>query len=139
MYKLLSALLEVVILITLAAIVWLAVIPEKGDGFTEFYILGLDGKATDYPKTLKKGNAGSVIVGIVNREHVDVTYQLSVKQGDTVINRTGPITLVNEQKWEQQVSFTLTKTGNNQKVDFLLYKNAVTNAYLSLNLWIDVK
>lgn len=128
-----------VMLGVMVAIVWLAVVPEKGDSFTEFYILGLDGKATGYPKTLKVGDAGAVIVGIVNREHESVTYQLSVKAGDTVINRTGPITLANEQKWEQPVSFIPTKVGDHQKVEFLLYKDEGTNAYLSLNLWIDVK
>jgi uncharacterized membrane protein len=47
--------------------------------------------------------------------------------------------LANGQKWEQQVSFMLTKVGVNQKVEFLLYKDEGTNAYLSLNLRIDVK
>ena len=139
MKKALSSLIILIILAAIVALVWLAVVPEKSDSFTEFYILGLDGKATGYPKTLNVGDAGAVIVGIVNKEHVDVTYQLSVKQGDIVINRTGPITLVNEQKWEQWVSFTPTQVGDHQKIEFLLYKDTAVDPSLSLNLWIDVK
>ena len=139
MYKLLSVLLIAVILITITGIVWLAVVPQKGDSFTEFYILGLDGKADNYPRTVTAGNSGAVIVGIVNRENKEVQYRLLVKTEDVVINKSEIISLVNEQKWEQQVSFTLTKVGDNQKVEFLLYKDAGGDPYLSLNLWIDVK
>ena len=139
MYKLFSVLLIVVILITIAGIVWLAVVPEKGDRFTEFYILGLDGKADNYPRTVTAGNSGAVIVGIVNRENKEVQYRLLVKTGDVVINKIETISLANKQKWENSVSFILTKVGDNQKVEFLLYKDEGADPYLSLNLRINVK
>jgi len=44
-------------------------VPKVGERFTEFYILGLNGKAMDYPSELKLGEGGKVIVGIANREH----------------------------------------------------------------------
>jgi uncharacterized membrane protein len=113
--------------------------PEKGDSFTEFYLLGLNGKADSYPKALNIGDTGVVKVGIVNREHVDISYNLLVKIEGEVIQKIEPIKLANGQKWEQQVSFAPLNSGDNQKVEFLLYKNGLVNPYLSLNLWVDVK
>ena len=113
--------------------------PEKGNGFTEFYILGANGKAEGYPKNLKEGDTAAVIVGVINGEHAEVQYRLFVKTGDVIINKIEPITPAKGHKWEQRVSFIPTKTGDNQKVEFLLYKDAGTYPYLSLNLRIDVK
>ncbi len=46
-----------------------------GERFTEFYILGLEGKADNYPDELTVGEEGRVILGIVNHEHEDgLTY-----------------------------------------------------------------
>ncbi|MGD0857075.1 MAG: DUF1616 domain-containing protein [Dehalococcoidia bacterium] len=137
--KSLSILLVLIILAVIVAIVWLAVMPEKGDSFTEFYLLGLNGKADSYPKALNIGDTGVVKVGIVNREHVDISYNLLVKIEGEVIQKIEPIKLANGQKWEQQVSFAPLNSGDNQKVEFLLYKNGLVNPYLSLNLWVDVK
>jgi uncharacterized membrane protein len=47
--------------------------------------------------------------------------------------------LADKEKWEKQVSFTPTSVGENQKVEFLLYKGGQVEPYLSLRLLIDVK
>jgi uncharacterized membrane protein len=127
------------IIAVIAAITWLSITPQKEKPFTEFYILGVNGKAESYPETLKAGDGGALIVGIVNRENAVVNYRLLVKMDDQIITEIEPMQLANGQKWEQQVSFIPREIGDHQKVEFLLYKDEGTNAYLSLNLWIDVK
>ena len=139
MSKALSVTLMLVILSTITAIVYMEVTPHNGERFTEFYMLGPEGKAGSYPKDARVGKAADVILGIVNRENAEAAYGLLVKSGDVIINKIEPIILANGQKWEQQVSFTLSKVGDNQTVDFLLYKDEAVDPYLSLNLRIDVK
>lgn len=40
--------------------------PKAGEKYTEFYVLGLSGEATDYPEELIVWEEGEVIVGIIN-------------------------------------------------------------------------
>ena len=44
------------------------------------------------------------------------------------------------EKWEDKISFTPTKTGDDQKVEFFLYRNEETSPYLDkpLRLWVSV-
>ena len=118
---------------------YLIAAPGVGETFTEFYILGLDGKAADYPEEIMVGDEGKVIVGIVNHEHEVVSYRIEVRIDGTKNNEVGPLVLDNEQKWEEIVSFTPDRAGDNQKVTFFLYKSGEAEPCLEpLHLWIDV-
>ena len=113
--------------------------PKVGENFTEFYILGQDGKASGYPRELKIGEVGEVIVGIINHEHQDVNYHMQIWSAGILIKEQGPVMSRHEQKWEQKVSFILTKIGQSQKVEFLLFKEGQAEPYISLHLWLDVR
>ena len=137
--RVLSIILVVAVLGALGMLGYVIATPKVGERFTEFYILGLSGKATDYPKEIRVGEEAKVIVGIVNHEHEMVTYRVEVNIDGVKNNEVGPILLANEQKWEEIVSFTPDKTGDNQKVDLTLYKNQEAKPCLEpLHLWIDV-
>jgi uncharacterized membrane protein len=41
-------------------------------------------------------------------------------------------------KWEQIMSFTPDKAGDNQKVEFLLYRQGQNEVYREVYIWIDV-
>jgi uncharacterized membrane protein len=43
-----------------------------------------------------------------------------------------------EEKQEQEVTITPVQTGDNQDLEFLLYKGDSTDVYESVHLWIDV-
>lgn len=137
--KILTAAFAILIVATIAAIVWLAIVPEKNERFTEFYILGSTGKADDYPSDVRAASAATAIVGIVNREHEPTSYHLLVEIDNTTIGQADTINLADGQKWEKPVNFVPIKKGDSQKVKFLLYKNKQTDPYLSLSLWINVK
>ena len=135
----LSIILVVAILGTLGTIGYLIVIPKAEERFTEFYLLGLEGKAMDYPKELVVGEEARVIVGIINHENKETTYRVEVVIEGERSNEVEPIVLADEQKWEEMVSFTPSRAGQKQRVEFLLYKNGQTEPYLKpLFLWIDV-
>lgn len=55
--------------------------PKVREGFTEFYVLGLGGKAVDYVTRLRVGEEGRVIVGIINHEQKRATYWVRGRRG----------------------------------------------------------
>ncbi len=112
---------------------------QTREKFTEFYILGSEGEAVDYPEELKVGEGGTVTVGIINREQETVNYRLEVRIDGVNNNEKVPIELAHDQKWEEIISFTPNRAGDNQQVEFLLYKNGQSESYLELHLWIDVE
>lgn len=134
----LSIILVVVILGAFGSLGYFIANP-KVETFTEFYILGLDGKAIDYPREIRVGEEGKIIAAIVNHEHEIVSYWVEVRIDEVKNNEVGPFVLANEQKWEEIVSFTPDKAGDKQKVVFFLYKNGEDEPCLKpLHLWIDV-
>ena len=62
--KVLSIVLVTAILGALGMLIYVVAVPKTIGEFTEFYILGLGGKATDYPQRLVVGDEGKVITGI---------------------------------------------------------------------------
>ena len=50
----------------------------REEPFSEFYVLGPNGKATGYPNNLTVGENAQVILGIVNHEQRDVNYIVEV-------------------------------------------------------------
>src|SRR5208337_4974312 len=105
--KVLSVLLVVSIVVAVGSIIYVVTVPKTGERFTEFYILGPDGKAEGYPADLASGQQGRVIVGVVNHEYGLVNYTVQVKAGDTVQSTIGPIALSSEQTWEDPVAFAV--------------------------------
>jgi uncharacterized membrane protein len=82
----------------------------------------------------------AVTIGIVNHEHETVSYRIGITV-DSVENReisAGKLT--HKGKWQEIVSFIPDKSGDNQKVEFWLFKNSETEPYIKdpLCLVIDV-
>jgi len=131
--------LAVVITGAIGTLYYVLAIPKGGESFTEFYVLGLEGKAENYPRELTPEQEGKVILGIVNQEHETTNYKLEITTDGENVAGIGPITLRHEEKWEQEVAFAFTRPGLSQKVEFLLYNMASPEPYQRLYLWIDVK
>ena len=112
--------------------------PSPSERFTEFYILGADGKAGNYPTNLTIGENGTVIIGVVNHENANTSYQLNVIYDNNILTQE-TFNLKNNEKKEISFSFSLNKTGTGQKLNFYLYKLPDTqNPYRTLELLVDV-
>lgn len=134
----LSTVLIVIIIIAFIATVYIVLSPSQSEKFTEFYILGENGKAGDYPTNLTLNQEGHLTVGIVNHEGVNTTYQLIIKFNQTIL-RNEKFNLLNNEKKEIPFTFIAKQSGNNQKLEFLLYKLPNnTDAYRSLHLIVNV-
>jgi uncharacterized membrane protein len=76
--KVLTVILVIAIISSLFVLGYIITHPKPGEKFTEFYILGEYGKASDYPTDLLLGEEGKVIIGIVNHEYRNVTYFIEI-------------------------------------------------------------
>jgi len=120
-----------------ATFVYVAVTPKIGERFTEFYLLGPNGIASDYPTYLKVGEEGKVIIGIVNYEYENVNYRLEIIFNGSLIHKEHVFLFENEKR-EIHFIFNATKKGENQKLEFLIYKDQQIEAYRILHLWISI-
>ena len=145
--KVLSTILIIAIVGAIGTLGYVIATPKVGEKFTEFYILGPEGKAEHYPEMLKVGEEGKVILGIVNHEQERASYQVEVRMDDEKLKlRVGgedrdtiEVELNHEEKWEGEVGFVPQKAGEKQKLEFVLYKDGKLYFEDPLHLWIDVE
>ncbi len=137
--KIITIILVIALVICIALTVYIIVTPKVGERFTEFYILGPNGKACDYPTRLKLGQKGTVIIGVHNREYRTMNYTLVVRYGNITIWRT-KLTLKNNETWMKRFTFKAIKKGKHIKLQFLLYvDDNFTKPYRELHLWLNVR
>ena len=135
--RVLTVILLITIIVSICMVVYVIVTPKQGEKFTEFYMLGMDGMADEYPIELTVGENGELIIGVVNHEYADVSYRLEVKLDGAVIH-TEQIDLAHDETWEEPFTFKATVEGDNQKLEPLLYRGGVDEVYRSLHLWVNV-
>jgi uncharacterized membrane protein len=140
MDKALTVFLILSILLSVATLIYVVITPKEGERFTEFYILGPDGKADNYSTKYVLGESSTIIVGIVNHEYVPVNYTMEIRlENRSLPENLQKITLANNETWEKPVAITPPFEGKNMKLEFLLFKESNMSApYRDLNLWIDV-
>jgi len=137
--RVLSVVLVLAIVGAIGTLGYVIATPKVGERFTEFYILGLQGKAEAYPTNLKLGEKGKIILGIVNHEQEEMNYQVKVivdgmeegvkiwledenEELTPIANNTINIeALANEEKWERNLLFEPLQKGERQKLEFLLF------------------
>jgi len=132
--------LAVAIVAALGCLGYVIANPKQGEKFTEFYILGPEGKAENYPQQVMVGEEAKVILGIVNHEHQPLSYRVEIKINGVKNKEIGTGILAHEEKWEQVVGFTPEEVGVKQKVEFWLYKDDALQPHLEqpLHLYINV-
>jgi uncharacterized membrane protein len=138
--RILTIILIIAVIGVIGTLSYVIANPKTGQEFTEFYILSPEGNAETYPVELVVGEEGKLLVGIINNEYKVVDYRVEVRLDSIKYTEVGGITLGHEEKWEQNMSFIPEKAGDNQKLEFLLYKDGETEPCLEpLRLWIDVR
>jgi len=140
--KTLTIILIFSILLSVTTLVYVILTPKEGEHFTEFYILGPDGKADNYPTEYMLGENGTVMVGIINHEYKPTNYTIDIR----LENKSLPLSEIQRQinlehnmSWEEPVTFTPPFEGKNMKLEFLLFNETEkTTPYRDLHLWINV-
>jgi uncharacterized membrane protein len=119
-------------------------VPSPDEFFTEFYVLGAGGLAEDYPREAAVGEALEVTLGITNRERHPLTYQVEVWAVDpwsevqSRVGTAGPVALAPGETWEAPLTWQMPQAGEDQQVQFLLFRAGDAAPYRQLRLWLDV-
>lgn len=146
--KAVSVVLAISILGAIGTLVYVISIPKVGEKFTDFYLLGVEGKAEHYPGELELGEMGEVVLGIVNQEHETKSYRIEVWIDGEQVNVWWEevwwdkieLELNHEEKWEHIIGFAPQHDGADQKVEFRLFNSGDSEPpYQPLHLYIDVK
>jgi uncharacterized membrane protein len=164
--KTLNVILILAILGSVCTLIYTVAKPKVGEKFTEFYLLGINGTAADYPTDFVLNSNSNVVsvqygtntpavsekwgrvtLGIVNHEQQNTTYtvvmqidgqQVGIPFQGGIVQNLGPIVLAPKAQWEREIGIVPQHTGENQEVELLLYKDNGTAPYLSLHLWVNV-
>jgi uncharacterized membrane protein len=136
--KVLSILLTMVLLAVAGSVGYILVMPKQDQQFTEFYILTIDGKAEDYPQQVIAGEAVEITLGIVNHEDMTLGYRVAVLINGVEGSRIDTTQLADDAKWETTVSLVLDNPGEDQKVEFWLYKDSSSQPYFEEPLFIHL-
>ncbi len=127
---------------SLGVLAYVLNLPPRASSLTEFYLLSMEKQAIGYPYELEIGEPGAVLVGIRNLEGEPIDYWLKVTIAGEEGQTLGPISLPPEEGKEIEVAFVPAWAGEQQKVEFLLYKGVPRGEdkpYLSLFLLVNVR
>ena len=133
----LTVFLAIVLVVAICGVILIVVFPQPGEPFTELFLLGPGGNASNYPTNLTVGQTANVTVGVVSHENANANYTLVVTLDNATIT-TRSFSLANNEQWEHSISFAPTHSGMGQKLGFYLFKGGDPNVYRSVYLYLTV-
>lgn len=120
-------------------IVFYPVLSSQTNVITEFYLLGKELKAQDYPRAGQVGVPASLIVGVANHEGETVTYRVEVYQRGTLIGQLESFILQDGESRELPLTFTPAQAGQDEQIDIYLFRDQRKEPYRSLRLLLMIK
>jgi uncharacterized membrane protein len=134
------------VLVAGLAVASVFLIPSPDEFITEFYILGQDGLAENYPRRAVVGETLSVTMGITNHEREAMTYRVEVWAADPrtgqriSVNEAGPLALSSGETIMREITWQMPQAGQDMTVEFYLFAEGreAGQPYRSLQLWLDV-
>jgi uncharacterized membrane protein len=138
----LTIVLAVALVAALGGVIYVALTPGvQEDPYTEFYILGPEGNASDYPTNLSTGESGKFIAGTTNNEHEQLTYTVVLALDGKVIEERSA-TVGDGQNWEDSFTVSFDEPGE-KRLDILLFRGeevgSLDEPYRDLQLVIEVR
>jgi uncharacterized membrane protein len=151
--------LAIVLLVATASVGYALVDQQRGEQYTELYLLTEDEErlvADNYPTEFTATESRSLVVGVGNHEQERTRYTVVTKlqrvrfegQSVTVVEEEEldrfDTTLASDESMNQQRVLTPTLTGERLRLLFLLYRGEppadprADNAYLQSHLWVNV-
>lgn len=147
--KALTLILAASIIIAASLLIYVIITPKTGEKFTEFYLLGPEGIADNYPRNLTTNETANIIIGVVNHEYRTINYTVEIwlvnqtygynettQENETTVHHAWYVdslsTTLNhtpidieetwQPQWETNYTLSFNRTGE-YKLLFLLYTN----------------
>lgn len=128
-----------------AGLAWTFLVPTPDEFMTEFYMLGSDGLAENFPREAVVGQPIGVTLGLVNLERAEDVYRFEVWAADLwtgsrrqLLISGGPYWLARGDQREWPVSWRMPWSGDDQVVEFLLFDGISPTPYRTLRLYLNV-
>ena len=137
-YKSFYSFIIVALLAGLVVLSYVVITNKTDETYTQFFLPDLQGDEENYLDEIKLGDDVTVAVGIINNEQDTIDYLIETRINGVTISKTGLIQLPTGGMWEGEITFKLTGVGDNQKVEFLLYKSGEDSPYRRLLVWMNV-
>jgi len=136
--KIVKGALLTILIISIILVIYLVVIHNPGQDYTEFYIVDHNNNTTDFPINITQNSVEKIYIGITNQEHQDINYTIKVKKDNKTVF-TNVKTIKDKENLQFPYYLDQTKTkGINQTITFELYKNDTDNPYRTLLLRYNV-
>lgn len=139
--KTVTVILVITLLVSIAMVAYVIVMPKQAETYTEFYILGAN-RSNVYPTTIQAGEDEPFLVGVINHEGRNVTYDLVISLNDSISDTPlyqEPLSVADNQTLEKLVNLTPYHMGKNKELEFLLFADGnMTAPYRECHLWVNV-
>jgi len=100
--RILTIILCCSMILAVSTLIYVIAAPKEGEHFTEFYLLGSEGIADNYPRNITSTEPVNLIIGIVNHEYKTVNYTLEIwliNQTTTQNNQTNETNITYHHMW----------------------------------------
>lgn len=136
--KIVKGALLAILIIAIILVIYLVVIHNPGQDYTEFYMVDHNNDTTDFPINVTQNSVQKIFIGITNQEHQEVNYTVKISKDNQTISQFSK-TLQDKENVEIPYYIRSTnKQGINQTLNIKLYKNNLTNPYRTLYLRYNV-
>ncbi|PWR71781.1 hypothetical protein DLD82_13470 [Methanospirillum stamsii] len=160
--RILSIILLISIITAISVTIFVIAVPKEGEKFTEFFILGENQMAADYPSKVFVGVQYPLFIGVGNHEYRNITYTIETHVMNMTFNpedNTSTImamdlidkdtlTIPHNETITRPYTFIPPGTGYN-RIEFLLFNESVPNetiknmdrinaSYRDLHLWTQI-
>jgi uncharacterized membrane protein len=142
--KRLSKFILIALLLAGLATAWIFLVPSPDQFMTDFYMLGPEGLAENFPRQAAPGEQLSLTMGLSNKERESMTYRVEIWAMDPLedkrekVGESIPITLQPGESIEWPLSWSMPWPGDDQQVEFLLFHDDDPDPYRQLRLWLNV-
>lgn len=136
--RFLTWVLVVVLVAAIGGVIYLSLNPSPASRpYTEFYVLGPDGNASDYPTNLSVGEEATVTVGVTNHERATISYEVVVAWNETTVHER-TLRVADEATEEFNVSVTAPDEPGVYQLRFFLFWSGGDGQQMSDPLYLRV-
>lgn len=135
----LTRLIVFALLLGVAAMIGILFLPSPAREFTEFYLIGEEGLAENFPRFVTIDEPITIIYNIINNERDAHQYRVEARSASSrILATTEPITIPIGGAVEDSLRITPDEIGDNVRIDIWLYQDNNPEPYRALRLWLNV-